>query len=309
MIYLKPSVSAIYCVSFILQSMVLDALSFDMINRRTVIGGLLSSSSILTTTILPEEANGSTMPVQQQQAGIQGIGGVTTRVEGIGGGFDLNTSMVSKGVDVIYPSSMEGRWNCRRIVTSIEGDSGQAEIAWRNLGGCGRTMLNSIESFDVNFILPSISSTKANIQNEYNVGGEAFKGVILDRGAEIQTRSKEQQYKALWEVDSPDILTYDNGSTAVEVAVVQRKVELPSENGFGFDELYRITSSAGGIFGDNKVQRAVRLKRRYRRALDENGNRTVEGLEIMKTYRVLDGIAGVEIPTSTTKSQLKLRRT
>ena len=89
--------------------------------------------------------------------------------------------------------------------------------------------------------------------------------------------------------------------------MVQRKVELPSEKGFGFNELYRVTSSAGGIFADNKVQRAVRVARRYRRALDSNGNRIVEGLEIMNTYRVLDGISG-EKPTSTTKSQLKLSR-
>ena len=305
MIYLKPSTFVTCYILVILESRVLDALSFEVSNRRTVIGSLVSSSSIVTT-ILPKEASGSSIPVQQQQAGIQGVGGVVTRVEGIGGGFDLSASTVSKGVDVIYPSSMEGRWNCRRVVTSIEGDSGQAEIAWRNLGGCGHAMLNNIESFDVNFISPS--SSEANIQNEYTVDGQVYKGVILDRGAEIETRSKEQQYKATWTIDSSDILTYDTGSTTVEVAVVQRKVELPSENGFGFDDLYRITSSAGGIFGDNKVQRAVRLKRRYRRALDENGNRTVEGLEIMKTYRVLDGVAGVEMPTSTTKSQLKLRR-
>ena len=57
------------------------------------------------------------------------------------------------------------------------------------------------------------------------------------------------------------------------------------------------------------MQRAVRVKRRYRRALDEkSGGRIVEGLEIMKTYRVLDGIAGVEMPTSTTESQIKLTR-
>ena len=34
----------------------------------------------------------------------------------------------------------------------------------------------------------------------------------------------------------------------------------------------------------------------------------VEGLEIVKTYRVLDGVAGIEFPTSTTKSTLRLTR-
>lgn len=32
----------------------------------------------------------------------------------------------------------------------------------------------------------------------------------------------------------------------------------------------------------------------------------MEGLEIVKTYRVLDGIAGAEMPTSTTKTQIRL---
>ena len=36
--------------------------------------------------------------------------------------------------------------------------------------------------------------------------------------------------------------------------------------------------------------------------------RRVEGLEIVKTYRVLDGVAGVEYPTSTTKSMIRLVR-
>ena len=34
----------------------------------------------------------------------------------------------------------------------------------------------------------------------------------------------------------------------------------------------------------------------------------VEGLEIVKTFRVLDGVAGVEMPTSTAKSKLRLTR-
>jgi hypothetical protein len=275
-----------------------NAFSSENINRRTVIGSLISSSSAL---IVPNDAYG--LP----QQGIQGSGGSITRVEGLGGGFDLTISATSKGVDVIYPSSMEGRWNCRRVVTSVEGDAGQAELAWRNLGGCGRSMVNNIESFDTKFIVPS---PELNVKNEYTFDGETFKGVILDRGFELESRA-QGQYNVKWNFDLPDILTFENEkdkASDVEVVVVQRKVEMPSEKGFGFDELYRITSSAGGIFGGNKVQRAVRVKRKYRRGLDENGNRIVEGLEIAKTYRVLDGIAGVEMPTSTTKSQIKLRR-
>ena len=44
------------------------------------------------------------------------------------------------------------------------------------------------------------------------------------------------------------------------------------------------------------------------RALTDEGGRLVEGLEIVKTYRVLDGIAGIEFPTSTTKSTIRLTR-
>ncbi len=284
-------------------------------SRRSALEKLVSSSSVLITsstagtTVAPGLARGITQP---QQGTIQGAGGSITRVEGLGGGFDLTTSSTTKGVDVIYPRSMEGRWRCRRVVTSVEGDAGQAELAWRNLGGVAgaggksNSMLNYIESFDTEFLIPSMSSSMA-VKNEYLFENEVFRGAILDRGFEMESRTKSNN--VIWNVDSPDMLSYERDGSTVEIAVVQRKVEMPSEKGFGFDELYRITSSAGGIFGENKVQRAVRVKRRYRRALDEeSGGRIVEGLEIMKTYRVLDGIAGVEMPTSTTKSQIKLTR-
>ena len=228
------------------------------------------------------------------------MGGSVARVEGIGGGFDIRTSTTTKGNDVIYPASMVGLWNCRRVVTSIEGDSGQAELAWKNLGGNGS--IKNIEAFTTRFLLPG---EELKVQNAYTFYGELFVGVVLDRGYEIEAR---KQGKAQWDIRSPDFLVYENDGSNVEVAVVQRKIEIPSVKGFGFNELYRITSSAGGVFGESKVQRAVRVQRRYRRATDDNGNRVVEGLEIMKTYRVLDGIAGVEMPTSTTKSQIKLRR-
>ncbi len=283
----------------------------NSIHRRHVISGILSSTPFVL---------GPTNPVfslSPPQEGIQGTGGKVTRVEGIGGGFDLTNSVTTKGVDVIYPSSLEGAWKCRRVVTSVEGDVGQAEIAWRNLGGMGRfynaknnnNNVANIESFETSFLRPS---DELHLKNEYVFEGEKYKGVILDRGSEIKSRSNGQ-YEVSWSMDSPDILTYKgydgkDETSIVEVAVVQRKVELPNEKGFGYDELYRITSSAGGIFGSNKVQRAVRVKRRYRRDVDGDGNRIVEGLEVMKTYRVLDGIAGVEMPTSTTKSMMKLRR-
>ena len=99
------------------------------------------------------------------------------------------------------------------------------------------------------------------------------------------------------------------GKGSVELVVVERSAELPSQRGWGGSELYSITTAAGGLFGGSKVQKAARVQRRYRRAFDTNGNRVVEGIEICKTYRVLDGVAGVEMPTSTTKSMLKFTRT
>ncbi len=272
-------------------------------NRRCAIRHLrlLSAPSIALMTI-PKVSNAVITNRISQGIPVQGIGGSYTRVEGVGSGFDIRTSTTVKGQDVIYPSSLVGLWNCRRVVTSVEGDSGQAKLAWGNLGGRGS--IEDIESFDTRFLLPP---DEINVGNSYTFEGRALKGVVLDRGFEIESRN---ECKAIWNLETPDLLSYvsDDSPSGVEIVVVQRKIELPSEKGFGFNELYRITSSAGGIFGESKVQRAVRVQRRYRRALDDEGNRVVEGLEIMKTFRVLDGVAGTEMPTSTTKSSMKLRR-
>lgn len=264
-----------------------NALTHTIMNRRTVVGSLLSSS-----VAVPTIANAAT--------GIQGSGGVVARVEGIGGGFDITSSTTISGKDVIFPQSMAGLWKCRRVVTSVEGDVGQAELAFKNLGGSGP--MKEIESFETQFILPN---EKLGVQNTYEFETDVFSGVVLDRGFELESR---KGCRASWVIEDPDVLAYEKDGSNVEIVVVQRKVEMPSDKGFGFSELYRITSSAGGIFKDNNVQRAVRVQRRYRRGLDEAGNRIVEGLEIQKTYRVLDGIAGVEMPTSTTKSSIKLTR-
>ena len=264
-------------------SLSISSSSFD---RRQAVKGILSTSTGVLISSDPVLA-------------LEGKGGTVTRVEGIGGGFDITSSKTEPGKDVIYPASMAGIWNVRRVVTSIEGDNGQAELAWRNLGGTGS--IKDIESFQTQFIVPPSS---LGIENQYVFDGETFQGCVLDRGFEIASRKK---CKSTWSIDNPDVLLYDKDGSEVEIAAVQRKIELPSEKGFGYSELYRVTSSAGGIFGDSKVQRAVKVQRRYRRALDENGNRIVEGLEIQKTFRVLDGVAGIEMPTSTMKSSLKFR--
>ena len=71
----------------------------------------------------------------------------------------------------------------------------------------------------------------------------------------------------------------------------------------------RVSSAAGGLFGGAQLVKAARVKRKFRRAYADDGtSRQIEGLEIMTTYRCLDGVCGVEMPTSTTKSTLRLTR-
>jgi hypothetical protein len=196
----------------------------------------------------------------------------------VGGGFDLLGGARLSEKDALYPEFIEGLWICERVVTQTEGDSFQAESAWRALGG-GKLQQNRAESFQTRFIRSPLV-------------GDA--GVVQDRGFEIASRAKSSS--VTWNENNPNELVYDKA----RLTVVQRTVEVPSDKGFGFNELYRVE--------DGPFTRAVQVKRRYRRAFDANGDRIVEGLEIMKTFRVLDGVAGTEFPTSTTKSQIRLVR-
>ena len=212
---------------------------------------------------------------------VQALASPEPRSLDVGGGFDLfNDRTIFKDKDVMYPPSMEGLWICDRIVTLVEGDRFQAGETWKAVGGGGDlTTANNVESFQTRFIKSPL-----------------VEGVVNDRGFEYSQR-KASSSNVIWMVEQPDILEYDKGKKLV---VKDRKVEVPSDQGFGFNELVRID--------DGFVIRAVQIKRRYRRSFDNEGNRLVEGLEIMKTFRVLDGVAGTEFPTSTVKSQIRLRR-
>ena len=265
------------CVAFTCINEV-DAWTHE-VQRRTVL--TTAPSSLIANAFVPPTNN---LP-------LEGSGGSVTRVEGIGGGFDLMQTQLEKGVDVIYPASIAGTWKCNRVVVAIEGDAGQAELAWRNLGGINidnKPVKGLMESYIQTFTIPP---SNWNIKNEYMFEGETYKGAILDRGLDISSRRSrggDAAYNVSWDIDT-QTLKYENNNKSslaqqVQISTLQRKVEYPSVNGFGFDELYKITSSAGGLFlGDNNnIQRAVRVKRRYRRALDDNGNRIVDGLEIMK---------------------------
>lgn len=223
----------------------------------------------------------STAPFLVLVPPVDAVTATTDRDVDVGGGFDLlsNTRLTEK--DAIYPPSMEGIWECDRTVVAVDGDTFQAEAAFRCLGGNTQSGLKvgKEESYQVRYVTsPSI--------------GPSF--VVADRGFEVTSRNKNSDID--WRVDNPNVLRHGN----TKLIVVRRSVEVPNDNGFGFDELIRVD--------DGMVTRCVQVKRRYRRGFDDSGNRLVDGLEIFKTFRVLDGIAGIEFPTSTTKSRIRLIR-
>jgi len=219
----------------------------------------------------------------------------------------------------------------------VEGDKDQARLAWKVLGGGDTSISDDIfakqmmERYSTKFIDPpptTTTGTTATTKNPYGYEyqGQTLTGVIVDRVFEMESRlnekiPQEQQTAGGNNNTNKNIgqrINNDEGGdftafkyetskgATVELTVVERTIEAPSENGFGFNELIRITTAAGGLMPGNVI-RAVRVKRRFRRAFDKDGNRVVEGLEIVKTFRVLDGVAG-EIPTSTTKSQIQFLR-
>ena len=234
----------------------------ELWSRRKVIG-----LPGLTLLILPPPAQAA-------------VGPASIRDVDVGGGFDLLGKPRLAEKDVLYPISMEGPWIFNRVISQVEGDTFQAESAWKALGG-GDLKANAVEQYPTRF------SKSEPLGNSL--------GVVNDRGFEMEARTKKKSTVS-WDSSHPDILEYDK----YRIAVVLRSVEPPTDQGFGFNELYSID--------DGMVSRAVQVKRRYRRAFDSAGNRVVEGLEIMKTFRVLDGVAGTEMPTSTIKSQIRLTR-
>jgi hypothetical protein len=260
------------------------------------------------------------------------------RIGGLGDGADLFSGDAGPG-DVLYPSSMAGLWQCQRVVTQVDGDAGQAAQAWRILGGSGGGddddddkifAERRTEIYATKFVAPP-----SELSATYEFDGELLVGVVLDRGFEFAARKRGAAAVA-WNVRQPNALAYerrsspagatvggssssssgsgsgggqrgqDGAGSAIQLTVVLRQADL-SAAGFGFSELSRATTAAGGLFGAQPVERAVRVQRRWRRAFANDGDRVVEGLELVSTYRVLDGVAGA-LPTSTTKSQLRLTR-
>eukprot|EP00316_Scyphosphaera_apsteinii_P002145 CAMPEP_0119323222 /NCGR_PEP_ID=MMETSP1333-20130426/60323_1 /TAXON_ID=418940 /ORGANISM="Scyphosphaera apsteinii, Strain RCC1455" /LENGTH=288 /DNA_ID=CAMNT_0007330617 /DNA_START=103 /DNA_END=966 /DNA_ORIENTATION=- len=250
--------------------------------RRVFIGAILTSRIFI----------GKDMASASQSGYVEGF---APRVEGIGGGADMLSSATTV-LDVVYPPSLIGLWQCERQVASVEGDANSAESVWLDLGGRRKE----------DFLLPETYLTRFLVSpNSRAPEGEAQ--VVTDRGFEIDSRQRGTNVS--WDAGMPNTLLFERaGRRPTELTVVQRQVEPPSDKGFGFNELVRITTAAGGLFGEQTLLKAARVQRKYRRAYTATGERLVEGLEIVKSYRVLDGVAGVEIPTSTTKSRLKLTR-
>ena len=140
----------------------------------------------------------------------------------------------------------------------------------------------------------------------YEYDGKILHAAILDRRYELSSRTGIATDAIQWDAKGSSIRYTRNNNDAVNLTVVRRKIEPPSEEGFGSDEIYRIDSSAGGIFSGTNLYRAARVRRRFRRGFDEgSGKRILDAIEVVTTHRVLDGIAGIELPTSTCKSRLR----
>ena len=268
--------------------------------RREALHGILGAmSSPFYYFITPKVAQAE-LPLQTTSG--------TVRVEEIGGGLDLlspNPSALSSS-DVFYPSSMiDTKWKVQRVITSVEGDLGQAALAWKLLGGSDERAFTSklTEVYEAQFIAAPETMKDAN----YEYDGKSLHAAILDRGSELSSRMGLGKDAIQWDTKSNiNAIDYTRNNGSVNLTTVQRKIELPSDKGFGSDEVYRIQSSAGGIFAGTNVYRAARVRRRYRRGFDEaTGRRILDCIEIVTTHRVLDGIAGMEFPTSTCKSRLR----
>lgn len=234
----------------------------------------------------------------------------TVRVEEIGGGLDLLSPKPLSYSDVFYPASMaDTKWRVQRVVTSVEGDLGQAALAWKLLGGSDERAFTSklTEVYETRFV----DAPEGMADAHYEFDGKKLRAAILDRGYELSSRLSGDATIQWSAENSSSSIDYTRGGSgnkndAVNLTTVQRKIEPPSEGGFGYDEVYRIKSSAGGIFAGADVYRAARARRRYRRGFDEaTGKRILDCIEIVTTHRVLDGIAGMELPTSTCKSRLR----
>jgi hypothetical protein len=238
------------------------------------------------------------------------------RLLDVGGGIDISIDTKSKILsdpsNLVFPASLTGRWSCIRTCLSVDGDAYQAQSAWRAMVG-GRN--NNVqfgptavpEQYDIQFIPSPFQPEKYTVWDRYY---ELRSRSSSGNGSGMIIDPKSTPVPVQWNAQEPNIVRVGN----TEVAVIQRSVIVPNlEQGVvaGGQELLRISSS-----GD-PIVRAVVVKQRFRPAVADaaaatqvglpNGDiSVVEGLELVQTFRVLDGVAGTEFPTSTTKYLLEL---
>ena len=84
--------------------------------------------------------------------------------------------------------------------------------------------------------------------------------MVLDRGFEMDARTHGST--VAWDPSIPGALKYQRSAGsdgAVAIAVVQRKAEVPSEKGWGGNELLSVTTSAGEL---RAKKGAARVQRR-----------------------------------------------
>jgi hypothetical protein len=239
---------------------------------------------------------------------------------GQGGGTDISIDTQSKILsdpdNIVFPASLQGRWSCVRTCVSVQGDAYQAQSAWKAMLGGGGGGINSRfgpktvpEQYEIQFI-------PAPFQPE--------KYTVLDRSYELQSRSSSvggglPEVVVQWSPQEPNNARV---GTSTELAVIQRNAIVPNlEQGGtivvgGGQELIRISSVSGG----DPIVRAVLVKQRFRIAAAASDADTTDAadagansqqtsitlVELVQTFRVLDGIAGTEFPTSTTMYSLTL---
>jgi len=306
----------------------------EFLSRRKMIESIAASSIILPSVCACRRVNAVVSPPLP-------IGTSYERVQGIGGGFDMLVDRPIDDVDILFPPSLNGTWVCERKIISVEGDVNQAQGAWKLLGGTipttsegegggERDFQKVEEKYYVRFV-----DLRRDTDGIIGLDGKKYYGDVFDRGYEMEERTSSGSTSisgtstvVQWDPRAPNTLKYErssagttddsrssrsnNSNPATELKVVQRKIEPQNNKGslVGSNELIRVTTKTNALFGSSfDITYATRVQRRWRRSTTEEGDRVVEGIEIQKTYRVLDGIAGIEFPTSTVKSTIRLTRT
>jgi len=193
---------------------------------------------------------------------------LTTSID-VGGGSDLRL-MGKKITPLILPIDMEGSWKVTRTVMDIQGDKYQAESVYKALGGSASFKVGSTETYRMR-------------AKKGSDGGP----LIWDWPTELESRLQKPVVYDL--LSQPNVISYDS----TKISIVQRT--FPNK-GIGSNDLVYIQQPP--------FERAALIKTRYR----STDSGYYQGIEQVQTFRVLDGVAGTELPTSISKYALELVR-